>query len=203
MAQRWQQKATQIGDDSLLICQRFAVSKSDAVTLLGFDKRVPINESHFVPSPRILALGGTTGKRQTLFLKGGIMSEQRKKILDMVAQGKLTPEEADRLLGAIKESHERARFFRVRVYNENKSKPKVKVDIPISVLKLASKIGTAFKGVVPEGHKVNIHGKEIALDEFSPEMLDEIVESLSEGGRFKLVEVTDEEKGEFVEVYIE
>lgn len=192
MAQRWQQKATQIGDDSLLICQRFAVSKSDAVTLLGFDKRVPINESHFA-----------TGKRQTLFLKGGIMSEQRKKILDMVAQGKLTPEEADRLLGAIKESHERARFFRVRVYNENKSKPKVKVDIPISVLKLASKIGTAFKGVVPEGHKVNIHGKEIALDEFSPEMLDEIVESLSEGGRFKLVEVTDEEKGEFVEVYIE
>ena len=131
------------------------------------------------------------------------MSEQRKKILDMVAQGKLTPEEADRLLGAIKESQERARFFRVRVYNENKSKPKVKVDIPISVLKLASKIGTAFKGVVPEGHKVNIHGKEIALDEFSPEMLDEIVESLSEGGRFKLVEVTDEEKGEFVEVYIE
>lgn len=155
MAQRWQQKATQIGDDSLLICQRFAVSKSDAVTLLGFDKRVPINESHFVPSPRILALGGTTGKRQTLFLKGGIMSEQRKKILDMVAQGKLTPEEADRLLGAIKEFHERARC------------------------------------------------KEIALDEFSPEMLDEIVESLSEGGRFKLVEVTDEEKGEFVEVYIE
>ncbi|MGB3479974.1 MAG: hypothetical protein WBB67_12550 [bacterium] len=131
------------------------------------------------------------------------MSEERKKILDMVAQGKLTPEEADRLLGAIKESRERARFFRVRVYNENKSKPKVKVDIPISVLKLASKIGTAFKGVVPEGHKVNIHGKEIALDEFSPEMLDEIVESLSEGGRFKLVEVTDEEKGEFVEVYIE
>ena len=131
------------------------------------------------------------------------MSEERKKILDMVAQGKLTPEEADRLLGAIKESQERARFFRVRVYNENKSKPKVKVDIPISVLKLASKIGTAFKGVVPEGHKVNIHGKKIALDEFSPEMLDEIVESLSEGGRFKLVEVTDEEKGEFVEVYIE
>lgn len=83
------------------------------------------------------------------------MSEQRKKILDMVAQGKLTPEEADRLLGAIKESHERARC------------------------------------------------KEIALDEFSPEMLDEIVESFNEGGRFKLVEVTDEEKGEFVEVYIE
>ena len=50
---------------------------------------------------------------------------------------------------------------------------------------------------------MNIHGKEITLDDFSPEMLDEIVESLSEGGRFNLVEITDEEKGEFVEVYIE
>ena len=36
------------------------------------------------------------------------MSEERKKILDMVAQGKLTSDEADRLLGTIKEPHERA-----------------------------------------------------------------------------------------------
>jgi hypothetical protein len=131
------------------------------------------------------------------------MSEERKKILEMVAQGKLTPEEADRLLGAIKESQERARFFRVRVFDKDKNKQKVKVDIPISVLKLASKIGTAFKGVVPEGHKVNIHGKEIALDEFTPEIIDKIIDEISEGGCYKLVEVTDDEKDEFVEVYIE
>jgi hypothetical protein len=131
------------------------------------------------------------------------MSEERKKILNMVAEGKLTPEEADRLLGALKESKDKARFFRVRVYDTNNDKARVRVDIPISVLKLASKIGAAFKGVVPEGSKVNVHGKEISLDEFTPEMIDKIIEEIEEGGVYKLVEVTDEEKGEHVEVYIE
>lgn len=131
------------------------------------------------------------------------MSEERKKILNMVAEGKLTPEEADRLLGALKESQEKAKYFRVRVYHRDKDKPKVKVDIPVGVLKLASKVGAAFKGMIPEGVKVNMEGKEIALDEFTPEMIDKIIEEISEGGKFMLAEVTDEEKGEFVEVFIE
>ncbi len=131
------------------------------------------------------------------------MSEERKKILNMVAEGKLTPEEADRLLGALKDSQEKARFFHVRVYNTDRKKPKVKVDIPIGVLKLASKIGAAFKGMVPEGFKIDMHGREISLDEFTPEMIDKIVEEITDEGRFILAEVTDEEKGEFVEVYIE
>ena len=131
------------------------------------------------------------------------MSEERKKILNMVAEGKLTPEEADRLLGALKESQEKARFFRVRVYDKDKTTQKVKVDIPLTVLKLASKIGAAFKGLVPEGSKIDIHGREIALDEFTPEMIDKIIAEISDGGKYKLIEVTDDEKGEFVEVYIE
>jgi hypothetical protein len=136
-------------------------------------------------------------------MKGEHMSEERKKILEMVASGKLTPEEADRLLGAIKDSQEKARYFRVRVFDKDKTRQKVKVDIPISVLKLASKLGAAFKGMVPEGHTVNIHGKEIALDEFTPEMIDKIIDEIQEGGCYKLVEVTDDDKGEYVEVYIE
>jgi len=131
------------------------------------------------------------------------MSDERKKILNMVAEGKLTPEEADRLLGALKESQEKSRFFHVRVYNRDKNKPKVKVDIPIGVLKLASKISAAFKGVIPEGLKVNMQGKEISLDEFTPEMIDKIIAEISEGGKFTIAEVTDEEKDEYVEVYIE
>lgn len=131
------------------------------------------------------------------------MSEERKKILNMVAEGKLTPEEADRLLSALKNSKEKSKFFRVRVYDKNRDKPKVRVDIPIGVLKLASKISAAFKGIVPEGLKVDVHGKEISLDEFTPEMIDKIVEEISEGSRFTIAEVADEEKGEFVEVYIE
>jgi len=131
------------------------------------------------------------------------MSEEQKKILKMVAEGKVTPDEADRLLSALKTSKGKGRFLRVRVFDKGKEKTKVKVDIPLSVLKLASKIGAAFKGVIPEGSKVNIHGREISWDEFTPEMIDKIVEEINEGGRFTLVEVDDEEKDECVEVYIE
>lgn len=131
------------------------------------------------------------------------MSEERKKILNMVAEGKITPEEADRLLGALKETEARTRFFRVRIYDKNRDKLKVKVDIPIGVLKLASKMSAVFKGMMPEGFKMNVSGKEIYLDEFSPEMIDKIVEEMSEGGKFTLAEVTDEGKNEYVEVFIE
>ncbi len=132
------------------------------------------------------------------------MSEEKKKILQMVAEGKLTPEEADRLLDALKEASGRKRFLRIRVYDKNQSdKPKVKVNIPIAVLKLASRIGAAFKGVIPEGMKMNMHGKEIALDELTPEMIDSILESLGDEEKFVLAEVTDEEDGEYVEVCIE
>jgi hypothetical protein len=132
------------------------------------------------------------------------MSEERKKILNMVAEGKLTPEEADRLLDALKDARGKKRFFKVRVFDTNRrEKPKVNVNIPIAVLKLASKFGGAFKGMIPEGMKVNIHGKEISLDEFTPEMIDQIIESLGDEEKFMLAEVSDEQKGEYVEVYIE
>lgn len=132
------------------------------------------------------------------------MSEEKKKILNMVAQGQLTPEEADRLLDAVKDARGKRRFFKVRVYEkDNRKKPKVKINIPIAVLKIASKIGTAFKGMMPEGMKVDMHGKEIALDEITPEMIDKITDSLGDGEKFVLAEVTDEQSNEYVEVYIE
>ena len=132
------------------------------------------------------------------------MSEEKRKILQMVAEGKLTPEEADRLLDAVKDARGKKRFFKVRVYQQaNRDKPAVNVNIPVAVLKLASKFGRAFKGMMPEGMKVNMHGKEIALDEFTPELIDEVLDSLGDGEKFVLAEVTDETKGEYVEVYIE
>ena len=132
------------------------------------------------------------------------MSEEKKKILKMVAEGRLTPEEADRLLDAVKDARGKRRFFKVRVYEkDNRENPKVKINIPIAVLKLASKIGAAFKGMMPEGMKVDMHGKEIALDELTPEMIDKITDSLGDEEKFVLAEVTDEQSGEYVEVSIE
>lgn len=131
------------------------------------------------------------------------MSEERRKILNMVAEGKITPDEAERLLGVLKENSERARFLKVRVYEQTKEKPRVRVDIPIGALKFFLKLGAKFQRLAPEGFKMNIKGKEISLDEFTPEMIDDILCELGEGGRFSLVEVDDTEKNERVEVYIE
>ncbi|MEO0123593.1 MAG: hypothetical protein ABIL69_06280 [candidate division WOR-3 bacterium] len=131
------------------------------------------------------------------------MSEERRKILNMVAEGKVTPEEAERLLSVLKDTTDKAHFFRVRVYDRNNDKIKVKVDIPIGVLRLLLKFGATFQGLAPDGFKMNIKGKEFHLDEFTPEMIDKIVGELGESGRFNLVEVESTEDNERVEVYIE
>ncbi|MCX7995952.1 MAG: hypothetical protein N3A65_09355 [candidate division WOR-3 bacterium] len=131
------------------------------------------------------------------------MSEERRKILNMVAEGKITPEEAERLLSVLKETQDKAHFFRIRIYDRNSEKTKVKVDIPLGVLKLLLKFGATFQGLAPEGFKMNIKGKEFHLDEFTPEMLDKIIGELDESGRFNLVEVDNTEDNERVEVYIE
>jgi hypothetical protein len=131
------------------------------------------------------------------------MSEERRKILNMVAEGKITPEEAERLLSVLKDTKDKPRFFRVRVYDRNSDKTKVKVDIPIGVLRLLLKFGASFQGLAPEGFKMNIKGKEFKFDEITPEMIDNIINDLGESGRFNLVEVEDTEDNERVEVYIE
>ncbi len=131
------------------------------------------------------------------------MSEERRKILNMVAEGKITPEEAERLLGVLKDDTGKSHFLKVRVYDKNREKPRVRVDMPISALKLFLKLGTTFQGLAPEGIKMNIKGKELPLDELTPEMIDKILSVIGESGRFNLVEVDDTEKNERVEVYIE
>lgn len=131
------------------------------------------------------------------------MSEEIKKILNMVAEGKLKPEEAERLIGALKDIPEKERYLKVRVLEKNNEKPRVKVDIPITALKLFLKLGTTIQGFVPEKFKMNIKGKEFSFDEFTPEMIDKILNEIGEDGRFNLVEVDDIEKDQRVEVYIE
>jgi hypothetical protein len=131
------------------------------------------------------------------------MSEERKKILRMIAEGKITPEEGDRLLGALRETDGRSRFMKVRVTDSDGKRTKARIDIPIGVIKAALKLGTLFKGVIPEGQKINIQGKEISLDGITPEMIESIIAELGEGGKFTLADIHDDEKGEHVEVYIE
>ena len=123
------------------------------------------------------------------------LNEERRKVLQMVEEGKLSPEDGARLLAALGTPDEvqedaaptiagaslNGRQFRVRVTNMASGKQKVTVNIPLGLVEF----GLRF---VPEN------------DKFDPETLRQ---AIRDGLTGRIVEVEDEEKGDRVEVFIE
>jgi hypothetical protein len=142
--------------------------------------------------------------------RNNLGSEERKEILELVASGKLTIEEATKLLSGtiiedslaedpIKdiedqavekpmipefESGGRPRWFHVHVSDSKTGKSKVRVNIPIRLVKFGLAVGKRFS---PEM-------KELDLDELSGFMSSE---------KGLLVDVQDEEDGERVLIYVD
>jgi hypothetical protein len=122
-------------------------------------------------------------------------SDERLKILKMLEEGKITPDEAATLLRALDGGRRAApgepaaggekRFLRVQVTDLESGKPKVNVTIPIGLvsvgLRMAERFAPDFEG-------------------FDMEELEELITS---GAMGRMVEVVDEEDGERVEVYVE
>lgn len=141
------------------------------------------------------------------------MNEEVRKILQMIQDGKITAEEAEKLISAIQnigqqpeQSTKKAKWFRVRVYEGDMSKPKVNVNIPLGLAKTFLKIAGKLGGNIPENVRLKLEEKGISLDEnISAEQLSMVVDSLTEQGPLKLVEVEndDEDAKQRVEVYIE
>lgn len=121
------------------------------------------------------------------------MSEERKRILEMLAEGKIDVEEAEKLLSAIAESREepgigektgsaRLKYLRVVVEPgpESKTEDKVNIRVPIKLIragiKLASLLPNDVQGKVDDALKE----KGISLDfsQIKEENMEEIVESL-------------------------
>jgi len=127
--------------------------------------------------------------------------EERLRVLRMIQEGKLSPDEAAGLLEALEESttprstdftassvppaSKTNRWFRVRVTDTNTGKTRVNVRMPISVVNAGIKMGVKFAPQV-EG-----------LD---PEVLMQLI---NDGELGQIVDVFDDEDGEHVEVYIE
>jgi len=123
-------------------------------------------------------------------------NEERRKVLQMVEEGKLTPEDGARLLsalGAVEEEAPRAagvdapaggmngRHFRVRVSNAVTGQQKVSVNIPLGLVDL----GLRF---VPQSEKFDAAAMR---------------EALRSGMTGRIVDVMDDEKGDRVEIFIE
>lgn len=127
------------------------------------------------------------------------MSAERKKILDMLAEGKITADEADRLLAALDHTDQqrsskiaesdthngKPKFLRVRVSGGPESHHRhknVDIRVPLMLLKAGVKLGA----LMPEESKArfasHLSEKGIALDlnDLNGEKLDTLIQALTE-----------------------
>ncbi len=134
------------------------------------------------------------------------MTNEKLRILKMVENGFISAEEASQLLAALNSSEnsgKKAKWLKIRVYENNSEKPKVKVAVPLAVAKLAAKIGGKFKVSMPKKAREKMEEEGINLDAETFENIDKLFDELSVNGRFDLVNVVDEENGDRVEIYVE
>lgn len=139
------------------------------------------------------------------------MSEEKRRILDMIQAGKITAAEGMELFAALEEGEQKEvpavsqrlsnRFLRVRVDN---AKSKVNVNVPLGLLKATSKLVNMGMGFIPEEARLEMQKKGVDVSKIDfEELVDLIDKGLVDG---KLVEVDAEDPHEGrtkVEVYVE
>lgn len=123
--------------------------------------------------------------------------EERMKILNLIAEGKISAEDGAKLLQALAETRRTpsvgampvsggdTRWFRVRVTDLATGKTKVNVNVPMGLVNVGLKMGARF---APN------------LDQ---EQMEALAEALKTGAMGKIVDVTNEEDGEHVEIFVE
>lgn len=124
-------------------------------------------------------------------------AEERMKILKLIEEGKISAEEGAKLLSALSDSRKgvptpprppsaaSARMLRVRVTDTRTGRSKASVQIPLALVDAGLKIGAHF---APEVQGVDMSN---------------VMEALRMGVTGKIIDVTDEEDGEHVEIFVE
>ena len=114
------------------------------------------------------------------------MNENRRQILDMLAQGKITAEEAERLIAAVERSPvqggETVKYLRVLVdANDALDGPtKVNVRVPMQLLRA----GVRLTGIIPQRAREQVNdalrkeGIPFDINNITPQNLEEMVEHL-------------------------
>jgi hypothetical protein len=122
------------------------------------------------------------------------MSENRRQILDMLAQGKITASEAERLLTALEREpgastttadqrrNEKVKYLRVVVdaHDEQDGPTKVNIRVPMQLLRA----GVKLTSIIPPRARTEVNealrkeGIDVDIGKLTPESLEEIVEQL-------------------------
>ena len=124
-------------------------------------------------------------------------AEERMKILKMIEEGKVSAEDGAKLLSALNEGRKGAgmpnsirssaagRWLRIRVTDIATGRSKASVQIPLGLIDAGMKIGAHF---APE-----VEGVDMSY----------VMEALRSGMTGKIIDVTDDEDGEHVEIFVE
>ena len=122
--------------------------------------------------------------------------EERMKILKMVEEGKVSAADGAKLLAALSEGRRpppspnppsggEARWFRVRVTDTRTGKAKISVNIPTGLVSVGLRMGARF------------------APNLETDQMQAMVDALRSGATGKIVDATDEEAGEHVEIFVE
>lgn len=124
-------------------------------------------------------------------------ADERLKILNMIAEGKISAEEGAQLLKALQTSSSKGttgsgpngvaqpRYLRVRVTSATSGQVKANINIPMSLINVGLRMGARF---APD-----LEG----LD------FEEVMDAIRHGQRGKIIDVEDEDDGERVEIFVE
>jgi hypothetical protein len=124
------------------------------------------------------------------------MNDEKMQILSMLEKGKISAEEAARLLDALnvveppvteKTDAKKAKWIRIHVTEDGKDK--VKVNLPLKLVHILTKM----HGVMPTDAKMALEDHEIDLTA--------IIEAIKEGAEGELVNVED--GNETVKIFVE
>jgi hypothetical protein len=124
-------------------------------------------------------------------------ADERMQILKMIEEGKISAADGAELLRALgkdkssgpsaplKGGVSNPRWFRVRVTDTISGRNKVNVNIPFGLVNVGLKMGARFVPDMEEGK------------------LQEMIATIRSGQQGKVMDVTDEESGERVEIFVE
>ena len=124
-------------------------------------------------------------------------SEERMKILKMIEEEKVSPEDGAKLLAALADNRHgqgaqgssrstgSAHWLRIRVTDVATGRSKASVQIPLGLIDAGMKIGAHF---APEVEGVDMSN---------------VLDAVRSGTTGKIIDVIDDEDGEHVEIYVE
>ncbi len=138
------------------------------------------------------------------------MSDGKIKILEMVQNGTISATEGLELLRAMEDNDSKAvtasqmsgRFIRIRVSSGQHTK--VNVNVPLSLLKVATKLADVGLKFIPAEARLEMEKKGINLQEINFEELVQLIDEGLVDGKLVDVDTEDPKEGRTkVEIYVE